>query len=695
MCPGFCHVPEIGDLSPPDERFRRCSGLGKALVQSVGGLSLQLIVVKNMELQTIRSEEGPARFRQKSSVVVASSTGGYTVSTAPADGEERLDAETGMVSVDPAGDKTRGTWDKKTDFLLSVIGFAVDLANVWRFPYLCYKNGGGAFLIPYLTFFLIGGLPLFYMELILGQFNRTGAISVWEHVCPILKGTVSQSSAFLRLSPEPFPSAGVGYAVILIAFFVDLYYNVIITWSFFYLFASFTSKLPWTSCDNEWNTPDCIDQLTDDFVNGTDGFNSTVNDTRRGISPAAQYYEREVLQLYKSEGIGDFGDLQWKLALCMLGVFILLYLSLWKGVRSSGKVVWVTATMPYIVLTILLIRGATLPGALEGIKYYLTPNFDRLMDSQVWIDAAQQIFYSLGAGFGVLIALSSYNKFHNNCYRDALVTSSVNCMTSFFSGFAIFSVLGYMSQKRGVPIDKVATEGPGLVFVVYPEAIATLPGSTAWAIIFFLMLITLGLDSSMGGTEAILTGLSDEFPILTRKRELFTGVILFVEFSLALINVSQGGMYMFHMLDQYAAGTSILFAVLFEAIGVSWLYGMTQFKQDVEEMLHFTPGLWWRFCWKFVSPLFLLFITIFSIVQYRPLAYEEYVYPPWGVGLAWCLSLSSMIFIPGYAIFKLLKLQGPFRERIAYAITPEFEHEEIRDKGEVKRFQSAKESAGD
>lgn len=155
------------------------------------------------------------------------------------------------------------------------------------------------------------------------------------------------------------------------------------------------------------------------------------------------------------------GPIKPQLALCVFGVFVLVYFSLWKGVRSAGKVVWVTALAPYVVLIILLIRGVSLPGADEGIRYYLTPEWSKLQNSkvrqkfelnctgshnnfvfQVWIDAASQIFFSLGPGFGTLLALSSYNKFSNNCYRDALLTSSINCLTSFLAGFVIFSVLG-------------------------------------------------------------------------------------------------------------------------------------------------------------------------------------------------------------------------------------------------------------
>lgn len=145
----------------------------------------------------------------------------------------------------------------------------------------------------------------------------------------------------------------------------------------------------------------------------------------------------------------------------------------------------------------------------------------------MWIDAASQIFFSLGPGFGTLLALSSYNKFNNNCYRDALLTSTINCLTSFLAGFVIFSVLGYMAHVQNVSVDKVGLEGPGLVFIVYPEAIAMMKGSVFWSIIFFLMLITLGLDSTFGGLEAMITALCDEYPnTIGKRREVFVLCLL-------------------------------------------------------------------------------------------------------------------------------------------------------------------------
>uniref|UniRef100_A0A4W4HBN0 Transporter n=1 Tax=Electrophorus electricus TaxID=8005 RepID=A0A4W4HBN0_ELEEL len=541
------------------------------------------------------------------------------------------------------------TWGKKLDFLLSVIGFAVDLANVWRFPYLCYKNGGGAFLIPYLLFLFIAGMPLFYMELALGQYNREGAATVWK-ICPVFKG--------------------VGYTVIIIALYVGFYYNVIIAWSIYYLFSSFTSELPWQHCNNTWNSPLCKDPKH--FNSSTSLGNTPYAKYKR--TPAAEFYTREVLRLHESHGIHDLKEPRWELSLCLGLVVFILYFSLWKGVKSSGKVVYITATMPYVVLLVLLVRGVTLPGAMNGIRAYLHIDLNKLNDPQVWIEAATQIFYSLGAGFGVLIAFASYNKFNNNCYRDAILTSTINCITSFFSGFAIFSVLGYMAHEHGTTL-----------FIIYPEAISTLPGSTFFAIFFFIMLLTLGIDSSMGGMEAVITGLTDDFKILRRNRKLFTFVTAFGTFLVALLCITKGGIYIFTLLDTYAAGTSILFGVLVEAIGVSWFYGVDRFSEDIERMMGFKPGLYWRLCWKFVSPVFLLVVVLASIVTTSELKYEDYVFPRWSVWMGWGIALSSMLFVPFYAIYKFLSLPGTFKQRIAYCITPEHEHHLVEE-GNVRQF---------
>ncbi|KAI1295443.1 Sodium-dependent noradrenaline transporter [Halotydeus destructor] len=478
--------------------------------------------------------------------------------------------------VEPA-EPERLEWDKKLDFLLSIIGFAVDLANVWRFPYLCYKNGGGVFLIPYTLMLIFGALPLFFMELALGQFAKAGPIALWTKICPAMKG--------------------VGYCCVLIS----------------------------------W---------------------------------------RKVLQINKSTGLSDMGSLRPEIVGCVVVVFVMLYFSLFKGVKSSGKVVWVTATAPYAILTILLIRGLFLPGAGMGIMYYLSPRFEKLLEVQVWIDAAVQVFFSIGVGFGVHLTYASFNKFNNNCYRDALITAFVNSCTSFYSGFVIFTFLGYMAHSLSKDIENVAEEGYGLVFQVYPEAISTLPFARFWSLLFFFMLVTLGLDSAMGGLEAVITSLMDEFKFKSRERLTF--VVICTSFLGTLINCTQGGGFTMYWFDNYSAGVSLLCSALFEAIAITYCYGLDKFASDIESMIGFRPYKYWQICWKYISPLFLVVMSLefklantnrvhfqcivtSAVLSAESLVFHEYHYPTWATTLGWMLSLSSVSAIPVYAAFYWLR----------------------------------------
>ncbi|KAG5893170.1 hypothetical protein JTB14_000430 [Gonioctena quinquepunctata] len=547
---------------------------------------------------------------------------------------------TRVVVVALTPERRRETWDKKVEFLLAVVGFAVDLGNVWRFPYICYQNGGGAFLIPYTIMLIFGGLPLFYMELALGQFHRSGCLTIWKRICPALKG--------------------VGYAICLIDVYMGMYYNTIIGWALYYLITSFQYELPWTTCGNAWNTPNCkpIMELLPNVTTSS--------------SPAREFFEREVLEQYKSDGLNRMGPIKPSLALCVFAVFVLVYFSLWKGVRSTGKVVWITALAPYVVLIILLARGVSLPGAAEGIRYYLTPEWEKLYNSKVWIDAASQIFFSLGPGFGTLLALSSYNKFNNNCYRDAILTSTINCLTSFLAGFVIFSVLGYMAHVQHKSIEQVGLEGPGLVFIVYPEAIATMSGSVFWSIIFFLMLITLGLDSTFGGLEAMITALCDEYPkALGRHRETFVAFLLFGIYICALPTTTYGGVYLVNMLNIYGPGLAILFVVFVEAAGVCWIYGTDNFSRDIEKMIGHRPGLFWRICWKYISPVFILIIFVFSLLSHEDMLGTEYTYPEWSLKVGYVLTASSIMCIPLYIVYRFAIMPGNFKQKWKMTWKPE------------------------
>uniref|UniRef100_A0A8B9VDL6 Transporter n=1 Tax=Anas zonorhyncha TaxID=75864 RepID=A0A8B9VDL6_9AVES len=506
----------------------------------------------------------------------------------------------------------RETWAGRYEFLLSCLGYCVGLGNVWRFPYLCYRNGGGVFLIPYFILLFLTGLPLFLMELSLGQYGAAGPITVWK-CCPILRG--------------------VGVGMLLVSSLVSLYYNVIIAWTFYYLGSSFQSPLPW-SCDAPQNAELC--QV------GVPGLGPRGQTLATHTSASEAFWKEQVLGVTHSSGLGDPGPVQWPLALCLLAAWVVVFLCMLKGIRSSGKVVYFTATFPYVVILILIIRGATLSGSLDGVRFYLSSDWSKLQSAQVWSDAASQIFYSLGIGFGGLLSMASYNKFDNNVIRDTLVIAIGNCCTSFFAGFAIFSVLGHMALKKGVPVGSVADSGPGLAFVAYPEALSLLPGSPFWSILFFLMLFTLGVDTMFGNIESITTAILDEFPALRewRRKALFLGVLT------PSLPTSQGGIFWFTLIDTYSTGFGLVIITLFMCLGISFCYG------------HHMLG-YFKLCWVFFTPCLLLVSIGRSPEMYGvPLRYGSYTYPAWGTSLGICVGVLTCLQVPLWAIVALCRESG-------------------------------------
>ncbi|KAJ8371511.1 hypothetical protein AAFF_G00307900 [Aldrovandia affinis] len=542
----------------------------------------------------------------------------------------------------------REKWASKLDFVLSVAGGFVGLGNVWRFPYLCYKNGGGAFLIPYFIFLFGGGLPVFFLEVALGQYTSEGGITCWEKLCPIF--------------------TGIGYASIVIVSLLNVYYIVILAWGLYYLFQCFQPELPWAKCKQPWNTENCVE----DTVRKNKTLLAAANLTNF-TSPVTEFWERNVLSI--SGGIEEMGTLKWDLALCLLAVWVICFFCIWKGVKSTGKVVYITATFPFVMLIILLIRGVTLPGASEGIKFYLYPDVSRLKDPEVWIDAGTQIFFSYAICLGAMTSLGSYNKYKYNCYRDCLLLGGLNSGTSFVSGFAIFSVLGFMAQEQGVDIADVAESGPGLAFIAYPKAVSMMPLPTFWAILFFIMLLLLGLDSQFVEVEGQITSLVDLYPSFLRKnyrREIFIAIVCVLSYLLGLTMVTKGGMYVFQLFDYYAAsGVCLLWVAFFECIAVAWVYGVDNFYDAIEDMIGYRPNPWMKWSWAVITPVLCMGCFIFSLVKYKPLTYNKiYEYPDWSIGVGWTLALASMICIPMVVVIKIIQSDGPLIERIKAVAAP-------------------------
>ncbi|KAF3859526.1 hypothetical protein F7725_021925 [Dissostichus mawsoni] len=540
----------------------------------------------------------------------------------------------------------RGQWDNKIEFILSVAGSIIGLGNMWRFPYLCYKNGGGAFLIPYMIFLFTCGVPVFFLETALGQYTSQGGITCWRKISPLFEG--------------------IGYGTQVIVALLNFYYIIVLAWGIFYLSFSFSWDLAWSSCNNTWNTENCVE-----FTRRNTSIHQVIDPN--ATSPVLEFWERRALRI--SPGIDQMGSLNWDLALCLFIAWVMCYFCIWKGVKSTGKVVYFTATFPYLMLIVLLIRGLTLPGASIGIRFYLYPDLGRLADPQVWMDAGTQIFFSYAICLGSLTALGSYNKYNNNCYKDCLMLCLLNSGTSFLAGFAIFSILGFMSYEQNVPISEVAESGPGLAFIAYPRAVSMMPFSPLWAALFFIMIVFLGLDSQFVCVESLVTAVVDMYPAVFRRknrRELFLLCVSFVSFFMGLVMLMEGGMYVFQLFDYYAAsGMCLLFMAIFETVCIAWVYGADRFYDNIEDMIGYRPGPYIKYCWLFLTPATCIGTFAFSLIKYTPLKYNNvYVYPWWGYAIGWLLALASMVCIPLWMVYKICTTQGTFRERIKLLITP-------------------------
>ncbi|KAL3992060.1 COPII coat assembly protein SEC16 [Sarotherodon galilaeus] len=494
----------------------------------------------------------------------------------------------------------RGQWVYKVEYLLAGAGNVISLGNVWRFPYLCYKNGGGAFLVSYLVFVVTCGVPVFLLETTIGQFTQEGGITCWRKLCPLAEG--------------------IGYGGQLIILYTCMTYIIILSWALLYLVFSFSSQLPWASCNNYWNTDDCVDFSTkNDTPHWTNHTNST--------SAAIEFWERRVLAI--SGGIEEIGSIRWELLLCLIAMWIICYFCIWKGVRSTGKGAGPTLwePLPYVMLLILLIRGLSLPGALEGVMFYLLPEPSRLIDPQVRA-------------------------------QNSLMLCLLNICTSVVAGFAVFSVLGFMAREQGVPIAEVAESGPGLAFIAYPQAVAMMPLPQLWSICFFVMLILLGLDTQFVNMEVVMTSFIDMFPKVLRRagrREIFLLLFCLICFFSQLIMVTEGGMFVFQLFDYYACnGFCILFLCVFETLALGWIFGVGKLYDIIKDTTGTGANYFFKLCWLYLTPLVSLGSFICSLIEYQPLTFNRwYVYPSWAYVLGWILALSSILLVPGWALYKL------------------------------------------
>ncbi len=541
----------------------------------------------------------------------------------------------------------RGGWGSKLEFVLSSLGFAIGFGNVWRFPYLVYENGGGVFLIPYCICLFFIGLPLFFLEFTIGQYSGYGPPAAYKNMVPIM--------------------AGVGFCMLTCSFYVCVYYNVLLAYVIFYLFDGMQATLPWALCEKH-RYEVCIDPFVIEYYNGSE--NVPCNVAGDCKTAGEDYFFYRVLGQDGSVAYNwlNFGSPQWKVVLCLMTAWLLVYLALMQGIQSSGKVVYFTALFPFFVLFVLFCFGLSLDGSGAGIEFYLKPNWTKLGEARVWTAAASQIFFSLGTGFGGLITLSSYNDFNNNCHRDAVFVALLNCATSFFAGFVVFSILGYMAHQTGQKVSEVVASGVILSFVTIPEAVSLMPAAPFWSFLFFLMMITLGLDSMFALMECLMTAFFDKFPQLRPRKPIIVGISCFIGFLLGLSMCAPAGLDMLTLLDTAGANWTLMIVAFCELIAPIFLYGFKKIVTNIEEMgmkLQDWQKYYWLGCWVVIAPSLLFLLICWNFYE---LGTKEETNPPGIVALGYLAGLFTLIWLPGFAIFELFDRQRKGEATVCNAV---------------------------
>lgn len=461
----------------------------------------------------------------------------------------------------------RPQWRSRMGFILAALGSAVGLGNIWRFSYLCYKNGGGAFLIPYTIALFTVGLPLMILELGLGHKMRGSA--------PLSFAKISRKWEWTGW-----------WAVNCAMYGILLYYSVVIAWCLCYVFFSF--NLSWGSDPNN-------------------------------------FFFNQFLQI--SDGPLQLGDLRIIIMLALLGVWFLSWLIVFfgvqKGVERANKIF-----MPllFCLIAVLVTWSVQLKGAGHGIEVYLKPDMSVLSKPEVWIDAFSQIFFTLSLAFGIMIAYASYLPRKASLIKDAMIITFGNSLFSFFAGFAVFGTLGYMAYATNQDVSQVVDKSIGLAFVTYPKAISLMPAfKSLFGILFFVSLVIAGLSSAVSLVEAFCSAIIDKFNF---SRKAVVTVTCIVGFVASIPFAAKSGLFWVDIVDHYITHYGLVIIGILECMIVAWVLKTGKLKEHISHVAEIGfkgfGGLCWSACIRVITPLIMVVLIINDLGAEFSKAYEGY-----------------------------------------------------------------------
>jgi NSS family neurotransmitter:Na+ symporter len=480
---------------------------------------------------------------------------------------------------------TRERWASRYYFLFAAIGSAIGLGNVWRFPYLTYKYGGGAFLIPWIIGLIVMGIPWMMMEFGMGRYFQRSAPGIFEGI--------GKKWEWL------------GWWPVYVAFLIVTYYTVVMAWSLRYAVSA--ASVAW----------------------GTGG---------AGAAGAGSYFFETVLNL--SSGPSVLGAPVWSIVGWLLFTWVAIFFIVFKGAEVIGRVAVWTVSIPWALLVVLLIRGLTLPGAVDGLNYYLTPDFAALSNPDLWFGAFSQIAFTLSLGMAGMFAYGSFIAKKADVTNNAFITSFSNCATSFFAGFAVFSTVGFIMQALSVPVEEVSTSGLGLAFVTYPVAISMMPAANALVgVLFFLCLFFLGIDSAFflayGG---VISPVMDKFGLSRIKA---TAIICVIAFIVGILFTTSGGLYWLDIVDRTVSFYGLLITGALACIVVGWVFGAERLREHINETSDIKVGVWFNWLLKVIVPAGLLFVVIYGgFMNDIPAPYGGY--PLWAASMIWVILIVTL-----------------------------------------------------